>query len=54
LDEINGLKVEVERLKKQTPQELLDKISKLEEKVKQLEEQNGQLTAQIEVKEPKK
>ena len=39
---------------KRQKQELLDEIKRLKERVKQLEEQNSQLTAQIEVKEPKK
>ena len=49
-------------LNKKQKQELLDKVKGLEERIKQLEEenrklkdqQNGQLTAQIEVKETKR
>jgi len=47
LDRIKELESEVERLKKQTPQALVDEIENLKN---QLEQQ----TAQIEVKETKK
>jgi len=50
LDRIKELEAEVERLKKQTPQELVKEIEELKA---QLEKQNQQ-TAQVEVKEPKK
>jgi hypothetical protein len=61
LDRIKQLEEENRQLKKITPQELLDKlainekeISELKAQLSQLQQQNGQLTAQIEVKEPKK
>jgi len=52
------LEAEVERLKKQTPQELINELNSCKEKIKvletQLEQLNSQLVAQIEVKEAKK
>jgi hypothetical protein len=54
LDRIKELESEVERLKGLTNQELINELNSCREKIKVLEEQNGQLMAQIEVKEPKK
>ena len=42
------------KIEKTTPQELIDELNSCKEKIKNLEEQNGQLMAQIEVKETKK
>jgi len=46
LDEISRLKVEVERLKKQTPQELINELNSCKEKIKALETQLEKLTSQ--------
>jgi len=61
LDRIKELEIEVERLKKLTPQGLVDKVTAYEKEISdlktqlaQLQQQNGQLTAQIEVKETKR
>ena len=61
LDRIKELETELERMKKLTPQELVDKLNAKEEEINklkvqlaQLQQQNGQLTAQIEVKETKR
>ena len=58
LDRIKELEAEVERLKKQTPQELINELNSCQEKIKKLETQLEQLTsqhtAQIEVKENKR
>ena len=54
LDWVKQLETEVEKLKKQTPQELINELYSCRKKIKILEEQNSQLTAQIEVKETKK
>ena len=61
-EEVTKFQEKSEEWSKKQKQELLDKIKSLEEKIKQLEEenrklkdqQNGQLTAQIEVKETKR
>lgn len=47
LNEINGLKTEVERLKKLTPPELIKEVENLKTELKQL----SSITAQIEVKD---
>jgi len=54
LDRIKELETEVERLKKQTPQKLIKEINELKVWLTQLQKQNGQLIAQVEVKETKK
>jgi septal ring factor EnvC (AmiA/AmiB activator) len=61
LDRIKELETELERLKKLTPKELVDKLSAKEKEINdlkfqltQLQQQNGQLVAQIEVKETKR
>jgi hypothetical protein len=54
LDRIKELETEVERLKKQTPQKLIKEINELKVWLTQLQQQNGQLIAQVEVKETKK
>ena len=54
LDRIKQLKEENKQLKELTPQELLKEINDLKAQLTQLQQQNGQLTAQIEVKETKK
>jgi predicted RNase H-like nuclease (RuvC/YqgF family) len=61
LDKIKKLEAEVERLKKQTPQELVNKviiyekeINELKVQLQQIQQQNGQLKAKIEVKEIRK
>ena len=61
-EEVAKFQEKSEEWSKKQKQELLDKIKSLEERIKQLEEenrklkdqQNGQLTAQIEVKETKR
>ena len=60
LDRIKELETELERLKKLTPKELVDKLSAKEKEINdlkvqltQLQQQNGQI-AQIEVKETKR
>jgi ribosomal protein L29 len=54
LDRIKQLEEENKQLKELTPQELLKEINDLKAQLTQLQQQNGQLTAQIEVKETKK
>jgi hypothetical protein len=61
LDRIKELETELERMKKLIPQELVDKLNAKEEEINklkvqlaQLQQQNGQLTAQFEVKETKR
>jgi len=54
LDRIKELETENERLKELTPQELINELNSCREKIKSLEEQNGQLMAQIEIKESKR
>ena len=61
LDRIKELEAEIERLKKLTPQELVDKVTAYEKEISEwkvqltkLQQQNSQLMAQIEVKETKK
>jgi hypothetical protein len=61
-EEVAKFQEKSEEWSKRQKQELLDKIKSLEEKINHLEEenrklkdqQNGQLTAQIEIKEIKK
>ena len=60
MDRIKELETELERLKKLTPKELVDKLSAKEKEINdlkvqliQLQQQNGQI-AQIEVKETKR
>ena len=54
MDRIKELEIEVERLKKRTPQELVNEIESYKEEVArlktQLEKLNSQQNAQIEVK----
>ena len=61
LDRIKELETEVEKLKKLTSQKLIDKVTAYEKEINdlrtrlaQLQQQNGQLTAQIEIKETQK
>ena len=54
LDWIKQLEEENKQLKELTPQELLKEINDLKAQLTQLQQQNGQLTAQIEIKETKK
>ncbi len=61
LDRIKELEAEIERLKKLTPQELVDEVTAYEKEISEwkvqltkLQQQNSQLMAQIEVKETKK
>ena len=54
LDQIKQLEEENKQLKELTPQELLKEINDLKAQLTQLQQQNGQLTAQIEIKETKK
>ena len=54
LDRIKQLEEENKQLKELTPQELLKEINDLKAQLTQLQQQNGQLTAQIEIKETKK
>ena len=54
LDRIKQLEEENKQLKELTPQELLKEINDLKFQLTQLQQQNGQLVAQIEVKQTKK
>jgi len=54
IDRIKTLETEVERLQKQTPQELIKEINELKIQLQKLQQRNGQLIAQVEVKEPKR
>ena len=54
LDRIKHLEEENKQLKELTPQELIKEINDLKAQLTQLQQQNGQLTAQIEIKETKK
>ena len=54
LDRIKHLEEENKQLKELTPQELIKEINDLKFQLTQLQQQNGQLVAQIEVKETKK
>ena len=54
LDRIKQLEEENKQLKELTSQELLKEINDLKAQLTQLQQQNGQLTAQIEVKETKR
>ena len=54
LDRIKHLEEENKQLKELTPQELIKEINDLKFQLTQLQQQNGQLVAQIEVKQTKK
>ena len=54
LDRIKHLEEENKQLKELTPQELIKEINDLKFQLTQLQQQNGQLVAQIEVKETKR
>ena len=51
MDRIKALETEVEKLKKQTPQELIKEINELKIQLQQLQQQNTLLTNRIQALE---